>query len=208
METEERSLTTFTGIELDIEADLEITPGDGQAPTLSITAESKLIRNILTHVEDGLLKIRFDRCVRKHENILIKVQSGALNNLILTGLGSVVFVDTMTTTALKAEVRGAGTMDLSVRGDSMTSVIEGAGTITLRGNATNQVIRNYDSGAVKAFDLNTTNTFVEINGSGGCEVRALELLDAKIDGSGDVLYKGSPQIVLVTTGTGSLIKSE
>jgi hypothetical protein len=60
------------------------------------------------------------------------------------------------------------------------------------------------SGDVDAFELRARDSSVVITGSGNCRTSVSDTLQAKITGSGDVLYKGYPEIKQTITGSGSL----
>jgi hypothetical protein len=61
------------------------------------------------------------------------------------------------------------------------------------------------SGDFRGFDLSTTESYVEIIGSGNCEITASQQLDAVIEGSGNIYYKGSPSIQTDITGSGRIL---
>ncbi len=61
------------------------------------------------------------------------------------------------------------------------------------------------SGNFKGFELSTVESFVEIVGSGNCEITTEERLEVIIEGSGNVYYMGSPSIQTEITGSGSIL---
>lgn len=68
-------------------------------------------------------------------------------------------------------------------------------------------IRILGSGNFSGFLLSTQDCQVDIVGSGNCEITTHALLDASIDGSGSVFYKGTPLIKDRITGSGRVVDS-
>ena len=60
----------------------------------------------------------------------------------------------------------------------------------------------FASGCI-VIDLNGCSA-QSVKGSGNCRLRVADTLRAKITGSGDVLYKGYPEIDQTITGSGSV----
>jgi hypothetical protein len=57
-----------------------------------------------------------------------------------------------------------------------------------------------------ADNIESDDVTVEISGSGSTNVFAKKTLNARISGSGDVYYKGTPEITKSIRGSGSLVK--
>ena len=126
-----------------------------------------------------------------------------------------------------ANVSGSGDMELKGSFASFSSDISGSGEIEINGaiageaefdisgsgkaeaSGTSQSV-DVDvtgSGRVLAANLETGKCRVRISGSGNVEVNVKNELDAKISGSGDVRYKGSPAHVNAdSSGSGSVKK--
>ncbi|MFC1572607.1 GIN domain-containing protein [Candidatus Eisenbacteria bacterium] len=60
------------------------------------------------------------------------------------------------------------------------------------------------SGELKADRLHSTETEVMVSGCGGASVHAQDLLDATITGTGDIRFRGDPQVYRVVSGKGRL----
>jgi hypothetical protein len=60
------------------------------------------------------------------------------------------------------------------------------------------------AGSFRGFNLPTENCTVEINGMGLCEVNAESTLDITIDGAGEVIYMGDPDVKRSIKGLGTV----
>ena len=63
------------------------------------------------------------------------------------------------------------------------------------------------SGSFYGFPLTSNKVLVDVLGSGLVEVTAVDLLEVKIEGSGNVYYKGNPSILTNVTGSGRIKNS-
>lgn len=61
------------------------------------------------------------------------------------------------------------------------------------------------SGSFYGFELQSRNSYIEIIGSGDCEITTANQMDVDIEGSGSVYYKGSPVIRTEITGSGTIV---
>jgi hypothetical protein len=63
------------------------------------------------------------------------------------------------------------------------------------------------SGSFRGFQLRAGQSYVEIVGSGDCEITSDESMDVVIEGSGNVYYKGTPSLQTDITGSGRVLNA-
>jgi hypothetical protein len=220
--SEVRNVSNFTRISLDIPGDLYIRRDS--VFHLEISAQANILDEITTEVIGDRLEIDNDRCLRNHKTIRIDLSLPEVTTLEVNGSGDVFGLDRFETDALnllvdgsgsiewEADVRrldididGSGNITLHAQADEIETDIKGSGDLFLSGSTFSHLIDINGSGDVFAFDAPTNESTVEITGSGGCELRVSDALDVTIRGSGDVKYKGNPQVSANVTGSGRLI---
>ena len=81
----------------------------------------------------------------------------------------------------------------------------GTGQITLSGSANSLTLKNEGTGDFKGFDFPVLDADVTLIGTGNCEVHCTETLNVRIEGSGDVYYKGDPTLQVEIEGSGKVI---
>jgi len=103
----------------------------------------------------------------------------------------------------------AARMDGSVRGEfnfgeleSLHLTLNGAGNISLYGNAQHAQFTLNGAGELEAFGLTAETAAVTLNGAGRVSITATEQLDAAINGTGQIIYDGNPTISRRITGIG------
>lgn len=186
--TESRNLRNFHNVRLDGNSKLFIIGGTDFK--VEIKGYENIIPKLKTFVEDGTLKIGFDKNVTiSNDNTEIHVTMPALVNVNTFGNGDVGITGTfigMENLALQKE--GLGKIDVQ-------------NTTTRNFNLT--LIGNID---FSGFGLSAENAIVKITGNGDAELNATKKLNVTLSGNGTVYYKGSPEVVTSISGTGKVVK--
>jgi len=108
-------------------------------------------------------------------------------------------------TEIEARVAGSGDIKLEIEASEVKASVAGSGDIYCAGTTSNLEVDVNGSGDFRGYDLNAQNTDVSVNGSGDAKVVAKEKLMARVNGSGDVRYKGNPKNRDVkTSGSGDV----
>ena len=68
-------------------------------------------------------------------------------------------------------------------------------------------LSNTGTGSINAFNFEVDTCYVSLTGTGSCKVTVNELLDVVLTGTGNVYYRGYPEITSHITGLGRLISS-
>jgi hypothetical protein len=184
--SEARDTGPFSGVQLRDSLDVEIVIGTPAQVT--IEADDNLLPLIDTRVDDGRLIIESHGSYRMRHRGVVHIQTPALREVLLDGSGDV-DIQNLDSDALKLVVAGSGDIRAGGRVARLDARIEGSGDLRLA-------------------SLAASDARVRIDGSGDAEVRSAGLLDAVVNGSGDIVYHGQPaQIDRRVNGSGS-IRSE
>ncbi len=96
---------------------------------------------------------------------------------------------------LAARIYGSGNVNLKRISTSDNQVnISGSGNVLLDGKSTEAEYHIAGSGDINATELKVENVNARISGSGSIRCYATENLTGGVSGSGNVAYKGNPQI--------------
>ena len=68
-------------------------------------------------------------------------------------------------------------------------------------------LNNTGTGSINAFNFVVDTCYINLTGTGSCRVTVNELLDVVLTGTGNVYYRGYPEITSYITGLGNLISS-
>jgi hypothetical protein len=179
-----RTVGTFSGIQVTNFAKVFVTQDEDES--LRIESDDNVIDLVMTSVSNGTL--------------VVGLRDGSYNNVTVNVYASMKTIK---------RLGSAGAADFfstnSIHADSIVCRIEGAGSITLAGDANYELVEIVGAGDVHNFNLVSSSCYASISGTGNIEVNVSQQLDAVIAGSGVITYAGNPSVVRQTiTGVGSL----
>jgi hypothetical protein len=107
-----------------------------------------------------------------------------------------------------AAISGSGDLEVDhVLAEKCILFMNGSGDAELEGSCVNLTISIMGSGDIDAGELKAVDADVEIMGSGNCVIKVANNLSAKINGSGDLVYYGSPgRVNVITNGSGEVYR--
>ena len=168
---EERYVTGFTRVVLALPGQLDIVQNGTE--NVSVEAEAALLPEIQTRVQNDTLFIDTDAASFSADTPpRFTVHVYQLTGLSVEGAGEV--------TAENLELED---LDLS---------LDGAGSVTLDGEAQALDVRLNGAGEVFAKGLESGRVTLAVNGAGTAEVCASQRLSAEVNGVGKVRYYGDP----------------
>lgn len=205
LETETRDHTNFHALDVSVPGDVEVRVSDKFS--VEVTCEENIIDDVQTRVENGVLKIFFDRSVFDVDGMVIRVSAPRWDNFEINGSGNVRVLDAIEGDNTDIELFGSGNLDIRKATFKKADVlIAGSGDVTLRGSANQLNTRIRGSGDIRAFDFPVNTARAEVSGSGNINVDVFDYLDAIINGSGDIRYQGDPKVDKKINGSGSVRK--
>jgi hypothetical protein len=206
--TESRNVIGFRGIVLGVTASVEVRQGAVEGITL--TGDDNIVPLVETVVEDGTLKIRW---VRKgnfspaYSSLSIVIDAKNVDSLTVGGAGHVRAAK-LASSRLKVTIGGSGDVALpALDVDTFSITIGGSGTLSAAGRADVLEATLAGSGALSAPKLDARRARVTMQGSGRADVWAQESLDATIAGSGEIVYRGRPQVHQTVVGSGTVVRA-
>ena len=145
-----------------------------------------------------------------YEGISVQITLPVITALSLEGASDADVHGNITGSEFKLDISGASNAVIdNIDVDNFTSMVSGAANIVVKGGAVK--LAKYEvSGAskIKAFPLQTTETYASISGAGKGEVTATQRLTASISGAGTIKYKGHPaNVTKDISGAGSIAEA-
>ncbi len=181
--TSTRALANFSGI--DLAGSNNVTVVAGARQSVVVHADSNLLSHVTTQVRAGKLIIGDVGSFAARSPMYVEVSVPALTALALTGSGNI------TVTGITAS--------------QLTVTLPGSGNIAASGSVTRLNVSIDGSGTAQFSGLVARNVDAVVSGSGTIFVTATQSLDAKVPGSGAVLYSGNPPHVTTSiTGSGAV----
>ncbi len=201
---EKRLLDPFTGIGIGIGADVFYTPGSSHE--IIIEGNSEDVKELVTKVEDGMLKLRYEDSNGHRSKLIIHITSKELDDVSLSGSGTFRSEMPVGSEEMSISVSGSGKiLFTNLEVEEMNVKISGSGDAVIeKGKAEEADLKISGSGEFNAETFEVAEFSAAISGSGSCKITVTDELDAKISGSGSVYYHGNPQINSTSSGSGKV----
>lgn len=178
-----RAIPRFHAVDLTGANNVVVYVGGPQS--VSVRADSNLIKYVTTRVRGGTLAIGQSRSFTTNSPMSVEVSVPSLDAISLSGTG-VLEVTGVKAAHLVVRLAGTGTLTVTGRTNVLDASMAGAGEVRLRG--------------LVARDATAT-----VAGAGRLVVNATHALDATVDGVGAIVYSGNPtELTVHTAGTGSI----
>ncbi len=202
--TRDVELTSFSGVSSGFSANVYLTQGDEQKVTLH--GQANILDNLRLDVKGSVLKIRYDRMVRRAEPVEIYITLPHLDLVRLSGSGNIkTETDFSRLGDLEVQVSGSGGMHLDIDAQEVYGKVSGSGRINLAGQADAMTLSISGSGNLNALDLDLQHCDASISGSGNVKVSVNQSLVASVSGSGNIRYRGKGvRIDSKVSGSGSV----
>ncbi len=99
--------------------------------------------------------------------------------------------------AVSATLNGSGDMDAgNIYAEVVKGTLNGSGDMELQGKCNSAVLRLTRSGEISAKRLEAEEVDAEVVGSGDLECYPVYKLKARVKGSGEIRYRGNPELVV------------
>ena len=197
-------LPDFSIITLDFPANVIITKGAVQS--ININAQPEIFDAITRTVTDDEWLIDLVNFNGRFESVTIEITMPTINGLHTTSTGDIQVQDQFDRVELlDLSVQSTGSIQHQGDAQQIDLLINGTGDVTLAGEADFLNARLNSTGSLAAFDLSTQEVVLVSTSTGDAEIRVAQRFEVTINSTGDVMYKGNPQIISNISGTGELI---
>jgi hypothetical protein len=201
---ETRSLAGFDEVAWDAVGELSIEQTGREH--LRIEAEPDVLRRIVARVRGRRLEIAIaPGGVESRLPIRFRLELDHLRRLDLRGAGHAA-TGALRVDELRLDL--GGSVDLrvaSLQARRLDLMHAGAGDVSIAGGRVEaQQVTLDGSGAIDLSALEAREADALLAGSGRISLAAAQRLGARIDGSGDIVYRGRPQLTQVVRGAGEV----
>lgn len=174
------------------EGSLEVRLKQGAVQQVEVEAPSNLIDLLTTEVKDGIWHIATEGCYSTREPFVVHITVPSIDHVSVLGSGNIVGTDVFLTNDLTVTVQGSGELNLAVQAATVQATVQGSGDITLSGRCSTFKAYVQGSGNIQGTSLESETANAVVAGSGDISVNTTQDLDATVQGSGDIHYKGRP----------------
>ncbi|QCK14367.1 head GIN domain-containing protein [Mangrovivirga cuniculi] len=197
----------FDEVSISLPATVYLSQG---STSIRFEGDSEDIEKLETEIKNGKLNIRRKKNGRwswsdDMDEIKIYISTPKLKSVNLSGSGTIKGESTFKNDNMRISLSGSGDIILDIESENLKVNLAGSGDITLKGNGRDASAKVAGSGDIDMQDYKVENMNIHIAGSGDITAYVTRSLDCNISGSGDVVYKGNPDMVNTNTmGSGSV----
>ncbi len=207
-ETQTYSITTgVTKVSVDHEINTLIKYGSSKK--VHITGYSNLLQYVKVSATGGVIKIGMDPdYTYQNMNVTAVVETPALTGVTTTHLGNVeidTFSNTLTTLEITTNSSANITCTKHINIESLVVNVNSSGSVYLKGSGKTMNASTMGNGKLKAFDMIVKTANIIHSAPDTVQVNSLVNLNATINSSGNIYYKGYPSINTIGSGTGIVI---
>jgi len=203
--TENRTVSGFNRVHLEIPANLDIQQGPTES--LTVSGEDNILPYLVTDVSGSELAISLKPFtnIRTNRPIQLSLTVKNLEELDNTSSGKVT-IHPITTGNFHLVLSSSGDADIEgIQADQITADLSSSGGILIQGTAKQLDLNVTSSGSFQAADLQVQDAKVSLSSSGEATVWVAENLNANISSSGNLSYYGNPTVSQNTSSSGRLI---
>ena len=200
-----QNLDPFSRIDVRCPGSLLLHPGPPQS--ISITTTAQLMTRVRTEVNAGVLNIQLRPGAARRARgapLHIEVRASEVQALHVGSAAEVSASAPLRMERYDVEASGTGRATLELQVTHARLILDGRATITVTGHTDVLEITHAGAGLVDASGLRCRKAIVRSSGPGETTLDVQEELDVRLSGSGNVRYRGSPQIRGSTQGIGWL----
>lgn len=191
---QERQLSNFHSIQALGACNVYLS--QGSEFQVVVEASERLLNYVNTSVKGGVLYINTDKIkhIKKHEYHKVFVTMPSIKAIEVKGAADMFTENMIQASDLSVKVTGAGDLHLETQCESLDCVVQGAGDVFLSGKTHKLITDVGGAGDLKAYKMQVNDAEVKVHGSGDVYVHVEQRMSAEVLGSGDLHYKGEPNI--------------
>ena len=186
-------LEHFNSLEIKGMFDVELHHGDTLYAI--VLTDSNLQDLVQVYVAENVLHIStHGETILKPSRLKIRVSYNQLKSVVIEGACNLRATGPVLADTFKMMVSGAADVNLELRASHLQTHIAGAGDLTLSGEAVMHSVSLSGASRLKAQELITAKTRIDMAGAGSVEVYASQQIDVNLSGVGMVTYHGNPAV--------------
>ncbi|MFK5889794.1 MAG: head GIN domain-containing protein [Flavobacteriaceae bacterium] len=207
IETQERDISEdFTAIKVMQGIDVYLTSNN--STKLTVEADENIIDLLRTDVNNGTLKIYFEKNVWRATSRKVYLSVPTLSSIVTTSGASVRFENTLKADKLSLRATSGADIYAHVDVTDLNSATTSGADIKINGLAKNFEASATSGSDIKASDLKADYVTVRVTSGADIRVYALKEINAKATSGGNIRYDGDPKVVNKTKNSGGRIRRD
>lgn len=192
VESEVREVRDFHGIDAASGLNVFVEFGE-MSNEIEVIADDNLHEYIITEVENGILKVKSRRNIRRAASKDVFIKAGKINEIEVSSAADLIGENLLVTDDIDIEVSSAGDLELSLEADRIRVDVSSSGSAKLKGDARSLIADVSSAGNLNAYDLIVEDADVDASSAADAKVHCTKSIRADASSAGSVRYRGNPE---------------
>jgi len=201
--TEKRTLNNFTKI--DVWGNIKIELQKGDTNTVIIDAKEVPLEEIVTEINNGVLKIKMRSNLFKETEINLKLTCKEISEVKANASAELKFLDQLVGETIKIESIGGARVVLNVDLKNCDLTAYQGGQIDIKGKSDFSKIFANSGGMLSGTNLITREANIKLNTGGKAEITVTKKLVARVNTKSSLSYFGKPEIEEIKASLGASV---
>lgn len=183
----------FDKLDISTVADISYTQSTDNSTSLQIYGSDNLVELLKVDVKDSTLIISAQKRNINKSDLKIRISSPTLQHVKTSGVGNFNIKERVEATNLTIKNDGVG--DVKINDVTCTELnirTEGVGNVSVKGKAEKVSLISQGVGNINASELESDSVIATSDGVGNISCYAKKSINAKVNGVGNISYKGNP----------------
>jgi len=204
-QTENRSLTTFSGIKAAEGIDVYLKQGDKESARIETNGTET--DNVITEVSGSYLKIHMrEGRYRNTKSVKVYVTYVAVNKLSASSAANIYSEGIIKASDMDITCSSAGTIEITIDAGSVDVNASSAGEIDLKGKTKKINVDVSSAAEVDAYDVEAETVTAEASSGASVKVNATKELEGHASSGGSIRYRGNPAKTMTNSSSGGSVK--
>lgn len=205
---QKRAVSNFTGV--DVSGALDIVVTQDSAFSVRVEADDNLHQYLKTEIVGSVLKVYAEEGydLDGTKDIIIHVSAPSYLVFEASGASSITAANRISNKQrISLNASGASSIEMEVDTPEVFTDLTGASDVILGGQAKTHTGEASGASTIKAYDLMTEISDIEVSGASHAQVFASITLTANASGASDVKFKGTPTLSSNVSGASDISKA-
>lgn len=204
--TGQRNVGSFNSVEAN--GAVEVHVKQDAANSVKVETDENLFQYLDVFTEGNTLVIRPKKGFNLDPTnaVLVYVTAPSFKSLEANGATKLVSDGAYSGDDLEISATGASEVNLDLKVSKIKAEASGASTLALKGSASAVDAQASGASHVRARDLETNETTIDVSGASGAELTVNKQLNAEASGASNVKYRGNANVNQKSTGASSVEK--
>lgn len=196
----------FSSVKVSAGIDLYIS--EESTNSITIEADENLHENIITEVENGVLKVYPKKYIHRAKAKKVFVTAAVFNSISATSGSSVYSENTLRSKEISFSATSGADINVSVNSESIETKTTSGSDIKISGNTKNHASSATSGSSIDAFNLKSENVIARATSGANINVYASQKIEGKATSGADIDFKGNPKNVNKKTSSGGSISRD